>query len=113
MSNNTPPGWFFNIVLTLLGSLASIIGMLIWSDLSEIKQDNKRMLTELAAMSEKIHSLERDNQKLMEKVFPLSVNHDEPIRERRKTPVLSEIILYKNPEEEDTPSKKKRPWVTS
>lgn len=60
-----------NVKLWVFPSLVTILAMMIWRDVSELKSDVKQLLAESASNKAKVENLERQVQQLNQAVFKM------------------------------------------
>jgi hypothetical protein len=60
-----------NVKLWVFPSLVTILAMMIWRDVSELKSDVKQLLAESASNKAKVENLERQVQQLNQAVFKI------------------------------------------
>ena len=87
------------IKLYLFPSIATLLGMMIWRDISELKSDVKQLLAESNSNKAKVENLERQVQQLNQAVFriPKTTKNNLP---EKNDPQYKQMYAILNKEQE-------------
>lgn len=84
-----------NIKLWIFPSIVTVLAMMIWRDVTELKSDVKQLLAESASNKTKVEILERQVQQLNQAVFKIprtAGNTPEPFDDRQNIHTMYAII---------------------